>query len=324
MAIDLKEADSTAPIGFFFSISECFKGCLTSMSDVKELTPEWFYDPFIFLNRSKLDLGKRQDTDSLVDDVELPPWAKSAEDFVRINREALESDYVSENLHHWIDLIFGYKQRGPEALKAHNLFYYLTYEGAVDLDAIEDRDQRHAVESQIFNFGQTPKQLYNYPHPKRKSSHAPGDSDVIDCLTKRAVKECGSGIFKRLERGLSVRNVSDSLASPSPKKASSHRSMTDRMAKAPQKQRVDPLKVCAVDLYPKRILKVQSPKVSWVSASDLDYEPSQLKPAERDRVSRPRCKVKAFEDRIVCFKQDGTFTSINTRPTRTMESIRFR
>jgi hypothetical protein len=37
-----------------------------------------------------------------LDDVGLPPWARTAEEFIRINRQALESDYVSENLHHWI------------------------------------------------------------------------------------------------------------------------------------------------------------------------------------------------------------------------------
>ena len=47
-----------------------------------------------------------------VDDVRLPPWAKNAFDFVRLNREALESDYVSEHLNEWIDLIFGSKQLG--------------------------------------------------------------------------------------------------------------------------------------------------------------------------------------------------------------------
>ena len=33
---------------------------------------------------------------------------------------------MSERLHQWIDLIFGFKQRGPEAVKAHNVFYHLT------------------------------------------------------------------------------------------------------------------------------------------------------------------------------------------------------
>mgnify|MGYP001291353951 CR=1 FL=1 len=48
-----------------------------------------------------------------------------------------------------------------------NLFYYLTYEGAVDLDAITDPIERAAAESQIADFGQTPSQLLRKPHPQR-------------------------------------------------------------------------------------------------------------------------------------------------------------
>lgn len=37
-----------------------------------------------------------------------------------------------------------YKQRGKEAVEAVNVFYYLTYEGMVDLDQISDLNQRKA------------------------------------------------------------------------------------------------------------------------------------------------------------------------------------
>lgn len=53
-----------------------------------------------------------------------------------------------------MDLIFGYKQRGPAAKEAHNVFYYLTYYGAVDLANIQDEGLRRATELQIAHFGQ--------------------------------------------------------------------------------------------------------------------------------------------------------------------------
>lgn len=70
-------------------------------------------------------------------------------------------------MHNWIDLIFGYKQRGPEAEKAHNVFYYLTYEGSVDIDSIDDPLLKRSIEVQINSFGQTPSQLFFRAHPKR-------------------------------------------------------------------------------------------------------------------------------------------------------------
>ena len=52
------------------------------------------------------------DDGRVLGDVELPPWASNPHEFVRINRQALESEFVSCQIHQWIDLIFGYKQKG--------------------------------------------------------------------------------------------------------------------------------------------------------------------------------------------------------------------
>ena len=83
--------------------------------------------------------------------------------------QAMESDYVSSNLNKWIDLIFGYKQRGKSAEQADNIFYHLCYEGSVDIETIHDLEQRYALEVQIGEFGQVPKQLFSSPHPGKPS-----------------------------------------------------------------------------------------------------------------------------------------------------------
>ncbi|XP_022609768.1 protein FAN isoform X2 [Seriola dumerili] len=151
----------------FNSVGETWKNCLEGATDFKELIPEFYGIDCSFLeNKLSLDLGRRQNG-SLVEDVVLPPWASDATDFLQKHRTALESQYVSEHLHEWIDLVFGFRQRGSEAVAAHNVFHPLTYEGGIDCDSIEDPDERIAMLTQILEFGQTPTQLFSGPHPQR-------------------------------------------------------------------------------------------------------------------------------------------------------------
>lgn len=57
----------------------------------KELIPEFYYLPEMFVNSNEYELGMREDAVP-VSDVELPVWAKKPEDFVRINRMVRETD----------------------------------------------------------------------------------------------------------------------------------------------------------------------------------------------------------------------------------------
>eukprot|EP01134_Creolimax_fragrantissima_P004301 CFRG4301T1 len=142
----------------------------------EELEQENEYTDFL-VNNQHLPLGRKQDG-TVINDVVLPPWASGADDFIDQCRLALECEYVSARLHLWIDLIFGYKQRGEESIKADNVFHYLTYEGTIDLDSIEDPHEKEAITMQILEFGQTPKQLFNVPHPPRNMINGTQDEEL--------------------------------------------------------------------------------------------------------------------------------------------------
>lgn len=163
----------------FHSIKEAWLSASKfNMADVKELIPEFFYLPEFLANANRFDLGSKQNGETL-GDVILPPWAKQdVREFIRVHRAALECDYVSQNLHQWIDLIFGNKQQGAGSVDAVNVFHHLFYEGNVDIYNIDDPLKKNATIGFINNFGQIPKQLFKKAHPSKKMNTAAAGGGV--------------------------------------------------------------------------------------------------------------------------------------------------
>ncbi|KAK8807089.1 hypothetical protein WA158_003848 [Blastocystis sp. Blastoise] len=150
----------------FTSVEGCFQSAMNSNGDVKELTPEWYYLPSFLVNQNKLPLGTKQDG-TVINNVILPPWASSPEQFIYFQREGLESTYTDMHIAQWIDLIFGYKQKGVAAEESDNIFFSLTYEDNVNVDSLMNPLDKEAVLIQVAEFGQCPSQLFTTQHPSR-------------------------------------------------------------------------------------------------------------------------------------------------------------
>jgi factor associated with neutral sphingomyelinase activation len=161
-----------SPDRMFHSIKHCFGCVLSNHADLKELIPEFYNadNDFDFLiNARGLQLGATQGGDR-VDDVKLPPWARSARDFIKKNRKALESEICTRMLPRWIDLIFGCKSRGDAAMEANNMFHHISYLGPTDLAGMQTEEERFQAELQATEFGIVPDMLFRGPHPLRQDA----------------------------------------------------------------------------------------------------------------------------------------------------------
>ena len=102
----------------------------------EECIPEYFCDPHLFtsIHEDMIDLA-------------IPDWCNgSKEEFITMHRSLLESNIVSQNIHNWIDLVFGYKLSGEAAINAKN----------VCLPLVDNHDHMHP-------YGVV--QLFTVPHP---------------------------------------------------------------------------------------------------------------------------------------------------------------
>ncbi|XP_074089216.1 WD repeat- and FYVE domain-containing protein 4-like isoform X3 [Macrotis lagotis] len=211
-----------------------------NMSDVRELIPEFFYLPEFLTNCNDVEFGCMQDG-TILGDVLLPPWAEGdPQKFISLHRQALESDFVSCNLHHWIDLIFGYKQHGPAAVEAVNTFHPYFYGDKMDLHKVTDPLIKSTILGFVSNFGQIPKQLFTKPHPARNAQGKPSGKEVS---LSTGPTGCPPPFFCTLQNlKPSLVTVKDMyifpLGSESPKGAIGHIVPTEKYVLAVEKNKV--------------------------------------------------------------------------------------
>ena len=159
-AIELQGNGFDTPSRQFISIEQSYTNCMTEATDVRELIPEFYYLPEMFININNINFGDVPD----IHGITLPKWShNNPYKFTIKNRLALESDYVSAKINNWVDLIYGYKQKGKEAINAMNTFFKSSYEDAIDIDKYIKESKKDEYDSYIsrIDFGQTPSQLFN-------------------------------------------------------------------------------------------------------------------------------------------------------------------
>ncbi|WCJ23220.1 protein serine/threonine kinase protein tyrosine kinase ATP binding protein kinase [Euphorbia peplus] len=129
-----------------------------------ECIPEFYCDPQIFCSQH-----------SGMTDLAVPSWSSSPEEFIKLHRDALESDKVSYQIHQWIDITFGYKMSGQDAVTAKNVM----------LASSEPTMPRSVGR----------RQLFTRPHPvrlgsaRKKHDNSAYPSALYDCKSNRTESE---------------------------------------------------------------------------------------------------------------------------------------
>ena len=159
----------------FLCIDKTFQSSTTEKCDVRELIPEFYTLPEIFMNINQLNFGEINLTNfydsidyldeiieknngakkSKVQDVFLPNWCKyNPYLFIQKKRELFENKL---KINSWIDIIFGFYQRGSKAQEIGNLFLPYTYDGVMNLrikdkKILEDRENTE-YQVRLFELG---------------------------------------------------------------------------------------------------------------------------------------------------------------------------
>ena len=189
------------PNRLFSSIEDNFDNAFSQKGDIRELIPEYYYFPEMFINGNGLFFGKKR-SGVLVDDVEMPEMKININDgknkkkikkndrhnkiinldgelkfyeFIDIMRNELEKN---EHINDWLNIIFGQEQR---LLKVGSKIKLFRKESEINFD-FNKVDLNDEIVMKSVDFGLLPIQFFKNSSPKRSESNIYFniDEDIIE------------------------------------------------------------------------------------------------------------------------------------------------
>ena len=175
------------PNRLFSSIEDNFDNAFSQKGDIRELIPEYYYLPEMFINSNGLFLGKKR-SGILVDDVEMPKMKINVGDmknktnknsnksidlsgelkfyeFIDIMRNELEKN---NHINDWFNIIFGQEQR---LLKTGSKIKLFRKESEINFDSIKV-DLNDEIIMKSVDFGLLPIQFFRNNAPKRSETNS--------------------------------------------------------------------------------------------------------------------------------------------------------
>ena len=157
----------------FLDFQKSFNNAMSEKGDLRELIPEIFTLPELFININKLDFGKIkiEDKETIINNVNLPEWCyKNPYFFTQILREIFELPML--NFNPWIDLTFGYTQKGSKAQQLCNLYLPYVYDGVINIrvkeeDLINNREDNE-FRIRAFEMGVHPCKVFDKKNKSMK------------------------------------------------------------------------------------------------------------------------------------------------------------
>ena len=199
----------------FDAFSRMFNG-VEQLSHVaekfQELIPHLFYLPELYIKLNYILEDVKMD-DGIISNFELPIWSKDdPRKFSLILKKMLESKNVSKNLNKWIDLIFGYQQRGLNAEKAMNTYRDSCYPPSETyFDEIKKSGEIESYFVEKEELGYVGKQIFTKPHKTKEVNNESNETKKIFFNSDEKLRQLNINKIKesKLSKKIPFKNFND-------------------------------------------------------------------------------------------------------------------